>query len=320
MRDDFSRESKEILAKRVGYRCSNPNCRKLTSGPKEDPTKAINIGVAAHITAASAGGPRFDSMLTPEQRKSPENGIWLCQNCAKLIDSDEKRYNVLLIKKWKNLSEQAALLDVENNALFNERTFVIQEVAGIFASRLEQHWAYLTHLQQLFIGFLYEPYKLKTELKAKALEFSLQQIKQDEIYKNARIKIGVLPRKVLDYLSAYDQNFTLVLNSLDRGVANPLSLENDSTIQMFLNQVFYTRLDCSLVLALLNEEILKDAERFLHWKDYLKSEYQRAREALHDGEKLPPVIFSTLEEVEKFFKDLGMIDEISPLLIRPEVT
>jgi hypothetical protein len=53
MRDDFDEKTKEILSRRVGLRCSNPNCRKLTTGPQTDPSKAINIGVAAHITVAS---------------------------------------------------------------------------------------------------------------------------------------------------------------------------------------------------------------------------------------------------------------------------
>jgi hypothetical protein len=78
MRDDFSLDIKDLLAKRVGMRCSNPNCRRVTSGPQEDPRKSINIGVAAHITAAAPKGPRFDKNLTAEERRSPDNGIWLC--------------------------------------------------------------------------------------------------------------------------------------------------------------------------------------------------------------------------------------------------
>ena len=114
MRDDFTNPTKEILARRVGMRCSNPNCRKLTSGPQTKPDKAINIGVAAHITAASSDGPRYDKYFSTEQRKSIDNGIWLCQNCAKLVDNDEQRYTVDLLRQWKQLSEHAALLEVEN--------------------------------------------------------------------------------------------------------------------------------------------------------------------------------------------------------------
>src|SRR4051812_16178668 len=48
------------FGKAGGFRCSNPACRKPTSGPLEDPAKAINIGVAAHITAAAPDGPRYN--------------------------------------------------------------------------------------------------------------------------------------------------------------------------------------------------------------------------------------------------------------------
>lgn len=113
MRDDFDEKTKSILARRVGLRCSNPSCRKLTSGPQSNPSKAINIGVAAHITAASLGGPRYDASLSQEQRKSIENGIWLCQVCAKLIDSDEQRYTVSLLQQWKEQSENIALQELE---------------------------------------------------------------------------------------------------------------------------------------------------------------------------------------------------------------
>lgn len=112
-RDDFSLQTKETLAKRVGMRCSNPNCRQLTSGPQVDPQKVINVGVAAHITAASPGGPRYDPNLTNEQRQSIENGIWLCQTHGKLVDNDELRYPVEMLQKWKALSEEAALLAIE---------------------------------------------------------------------------------------------------------------------------------------------------------------------------------------------------------------
>lgn len=113
MRDDFDNRTKELLAQRVGYSCSNPKCRQRTSGPQEDPARAVNIGVAAHITAASAGGPRYEPGLSSEERKSSENGIWLCQDCAKLIDNDEQRYNVDVLRKWKKSSEDAARREIE---------------------------------------------------------------------------------------------------------------------------------------------------------------------------------------------------------------
>jgi hypothetical protein len=98
-------------------RCSNPNCRRPTSGPHEHPSKVTNIGVAAHITAASPKGPRYDPAMTPEARRSPENGIWLCQSCAKFPDNDPLRYPVELLRQWKRLSEAAARLEIDSPAL-----------------------------------------------------------------------------------------------------------------------------------------------------------------------------------------------------------
>lgn len=115
-RDDFSSKTKDILAKRVGFRCSNPNCRKLTCGANESPEKVTNIGVAAHIAAAAKGGPRYDECMTPDERKSLSNGIWLCQSCSKLIDVDETRYPAEVLMKWKAIAEDLAILDVETNS------------------------------------------------------------------------------------------------------------------------------------------------------------------------------------------------------------
>jgi hypothetical protein len=98
MRDEFSPKTKDLLAKRAGFRCSNPNCRQATVGPQADPQGATNLGVAAHIIAASPDGPRHDGSLTTEQRTDIDNGIWLCQTCAKLVDNDETRYTVESLK------------------------------------------------------------------------------------------------------------------------------------------------------------------------------------------------------------------------------
>lgn len=107
-RDDFRKTTKDVLAKRVGYMCSNPSCRKLTIGPNEVGSKATSIGVAAHITAASSGGPRYDEDLTSEQRSHIDNGIWLCGNCSILIDKDEDKFSKELLYEWKEIAEEEA--------------------------------------------------------------------------------------------------------------------------------------------------------------------------------------------------------------------
>lgn len=125
--DEFSAPTRDVLAKRVGVRCSNPSCRKLTTGPRSDTSRIINIGVAAHITAAAPGGKRFDISLSSAERSSEANGIWLCQNCAKLVDNDEVRYTVALLRAWKHGAEGSALAEIEGGV----RTTVPEDAAEL---------------------------------------------------------------------------------------------------------------------------------------------------------------------------------------------
>jgi hypothetical protein len=108
-RDDFSAGVRAVLAYRAGYRCSKPDCRALTVGPgDENPGAHTNIGVAAHITGASVGGPRYDPALTSEERRSVTNGIWTCQNHGKEIDDDVVRYTADTLRAWKYHAEVEA--------------------------------------------------------------------------------------------------------------------------------------------------------------------------------------------------------------------
>jgi len=102
-RDDFSPKVIDSLAKRASFICSNPDCRSQTLCPSEtDPEKVIYIGKVAHITAAAENGPRYDPSLTPKQRASVQNGIFLCSNCAEMVDKNQGLdFSVDLLKNWK---------------------------------------------------------------------------------------------------------------------------------------------------------------------------------------------------------------------------
>jgi hypothetical protein len=134
-RDDFPEDVKRVLANRAANVCSNPRCGSTTSGPQEDPTKALNIGVAAHITAASPGGARYDDSLTPEQRKDARNGIWLCQNCAKLVDNDEAQFPVEYLRAWKSVREIEARMNIGQT-----RTVHHQETEAEKKARFFRDW------------------------------------------------------------------------------------------------------------------------------------------------------------------------------------
>lgn len=111
-RDDFSRPIVERMAKRVGMKCSYPDCRAPTSGP-DAAGGVTNTGVAAHISAASPRGARYEPNISSEERSDIGNGIWLCQNHAKLIDYDELSYPISLLREWKETAEQMAALEAK---------------------------------------------------------------------------------------------------------------------------------------------------------------------------------------------------------------
>ena len=108
MRDDFTEKTRRELRERVGGKCSRPDCRRETTGPLLGSEGSIRLGRAAHITAASRGGPRFDAALTRHQRRSIHNGIWLCCDHADEVDTNRHRFPAELLREWKALAEDAA--------------------------------------------------------------------------------------------------------------------------------------------------------------------------------------------------------------------
>lgn len=107
-RDEFSNAVKLALAKRASFVCSNPDCRALTVAPADsDANSVLYIGKAAHIRAAAEGGPRFDPVMTSEQRSAIENAIFLCGSCADLIDRNKgSDFSAETIHQWKRRHEE----------------------------------------------------------------------------------------------------------------------------------------------------------------------------------------------------------------------
>lgn len=111
-RDDFSYETIRRIKGMAGDVCSMPQCRVITGGAKLLRDNTFSIGVAAHICAASPGGPRYDANMSKEQRKSYENGIWLCQTHARIIDADPSRFPVEILASWKSEAEKWSMSSV----------------------------------------------------------------------------------------------------------------------------------------------------------------------------------------------------------------
>jgi hypothetical protein len=114
-RDEFTEKTKLQIAKRAGWLCSYPLCRHPTVGATSDGEDEINIGTAAHITAAAPGGPRYDSTMTREERRSAKNGIWMCRDHGTAVDSNDPEFTVELLCAWKAQAERESWRHVLRN-------------------------------------------------------------------------------------------------------------------------------------------------------------------------------------------------------------
>lgn len=102
-----------MVAQRAGYRCSVPDCRRLTIGPGRGADEVVDIGVAGHIYSASPGGPRGTGGLSFEDRRSAENAIWLCADHGRLVDAnDGGQYPDSLLRSWKGLHESFTAMEL----------------------------------------------------------------------------------------------------------------------------------------------------------------------------------------------------------------
>lgn len=160
--NDFTESIRRKLRDRVANLCSNPECRKNTVAANlETIDNKTVIGEAAHICAASSGGPRFNDEMIAKDIKSFKNGIWLCSICHNIIDREPKTYPVEMLIGWKVSAEeytsknlgtkyktdkdikesQQSLLSIMplssiNNALSNVHGSVVQTL-GVLDDRLK---------------------------------------------------------------------------------------------------------------------------------------------------------------------------------------
>ncbi len=107
-RDEFLERTKLQIAKRAGWHCSDPSCHRLTIGSNSTGDSKINLGTAAHICAAAPGGPRYDPNQTKEQRRSADNGIWMCKLHGTAVDAKDSKYTVELLREWKAQAQKDA--------------------------------------------------------------------------------------------------------------------------------------------------------------------------------------------------------------------
>lgn len=136
--DYFSPATKDLLAKRSGYICAYPGCKRMTVAGSKDRQSGITLtGIAAHITAASERGPRYDPSMNHDERASERNGIWTCQIHGKFIDDNPSKCSVEQLRRWKSQHEEWVFDRVESGAeLFNRGIYRLAfEHVGVFSNK-----------------------------------------------------------------------------------------------------------------------------------------------------------------------------------------
>ncbi|MCY1030160.1 hypothetical protein OV207_01735 [Corallococcus sp. BB11-1] len=104
MSGEFLESTKRTLSERVGACCSF--CLVHTKGASaEAPNAVTSIGEAAHIKGNKPDARRYDPLMSDDQRRAIENGIWLCRNCHGKIDRDEVTFTVALLLARKAEAE-----------------------------------------------------------------------------------------------------------------------------------------------------------------------------------------------------------------------
>jgi hypothetical protein len=104
-RDDFTEGTKRKIGQRAGWLCSFPGCRAFTEGATSDDNGRMSVGTASHICAAAPGGPRYDEKMSPDERRSVTNGIWMCRNHGTAVDSPDSKFTTELLLTWKKDAE-----------------------------------------------------------------------------------------------------------------------------------------------------------------------------------------------------------------------
>ena len=80
-----------------GNLCANPKCNTVLIN-----NSGTMVAEVCHIKAKKAGGKRYDSKMTDLERHDAKNLILLCNVCHKLVDTEDKKYTVPVLTKWKN--------------------------------------------------------------------------------------------------------------------------------------------------------------------------------------------------------------------------
>lgn len=259
-RDNFSRPVVRALRERVNNICSNPDCRKQTVEPQKTTLDKINItGNAAHICAASVGGPRYDESMSEEERKSIENGIWLCNHCARKIDTEQEAYSVELLNEWKKKAESKVLIN-SNSPLYSESEFQKQAQLKVLESHrsgqglMDVANASLSNISKIVqqeLRVLDPRVSISCDYINSVTHYKIDVVEESE----ESVKINFKPNNVKDFKEKYTR-------LIDDGETFEVDIDAISSNSEALNFIFPTQMKDGKVYVKKNSNLVGDLEFF----------------------------------------------------------
>jgi len=106
-RSDLPDPERNLLYASSGNECAFPNCAAVLVKPGETTGKAVNIGQAAHIVAASRQGPRgVEPLVDGDRDTGASNRILLCPTHHAEIDKQPLVYTVAVLRQMKEDHER----------------------------------------------------------------------------------------------------------------------------------------------------------------------------------------------------------------------
>jgi len=197
----------------------------MTTGPHSNDGKSLRSGEAAHIYSAKSKIARFNKDLSDTQIRDIKNGIWLCRDCHKLIDQDEKAFPAGLLFHWKNTHEEfvKALRSKPNHGILRllqptiDEELKANEVLDFLDDKRVFHKDYSSEIpEHVFI--------------------SLQDIRRELVRKKSAVSQTYLADEIDKILKAIrgflDTIFDIDINNLRYDLSNPdwIKFENSLSI------------------------------------------------------------------------------------------
>jgi hypothetical protein len=134
LRDRVPPAQERVVIARSGDRCAYPGCgMELSIDPQVQGDRPKATGKVAHIAAASPGGPRYEERMTPAERGSADNLIYLCGSHHDVVDGQLELHTrgfLLDAKRAHEAAVQRGARSALGQVTYEELTVVCTVIAS----------------------------------------------------------------------------------------------------------------------------------------------------------------------------------------------